>query len=489
MPIRFAAVATLLFAVAAAGEELSVKDAVVSFSKTANPHPVSGFGAEWDPHFWKTQNTRRGCDEKAWETVLERIREIGISRVRMMLLPDWYEPNNDNADPAQTDQKAFTWDSDMMQSLYRQLDYCQKAGIRVNITWWCAPVKRQSDGAPYWMAYPNVKDWCSAPNDVAECAENVVAGLHHLIDVRGYSCIDEFTFMNEPDWTFFNNENKVDFEYYATICRAIDARLKEAGLRSRVRLDLADDSQHKGWLKKSADALGVVADCYNAHSYIFSCQDADYPTAMRTWARGYVKQCGDKPFSVNELGTRHYQGAYTATDVETFERAFCVSQLAILGLNEGMTGALFWGLYDQYYYDGPNPDDGSNGGLMKTNLMAYVTEGWRLRPSGQAWTLICHGAPRDAQVHPGKSNAPGIDAVALVAPGAGGTNILLVNRTAAPCTVRLENLPLGPNARVSRIRSFGRAGLAELETTALKESSALATPAETVLLVSFGAAR
>lgn len=463
-----------------------MKDAVVTFLPTANKHPVSGFGGEWDPHFWRAPNTRRGCDEKAWETVLDRIRAIGVARVRMMLLPDWYEPDNDNSDPARTDGKAFTWDSEPMCSLYRQLDYCQKSGIRVNITWWCAPVRRQSDGAPYWMAFPNVKQWCSAPNDVEECAENVTAALHHLFVERGYSCIDAFTFCNEPDWTFFNNDNKVEFDYYATICRAIDARLKAAGLRQRLELDLADDSSHKGWLKQTVENLAGVADRYNAHSYVFSCQDADYPNAMRAWVRECVKQCGDKPFNVNELGTRHYQGAYTATDVDTFERAFCVAQFAILGLNEGMTGALFWGLYDQYYYDGNDPNDGSNGGMMKTNLMAYLTEGWRLRPTGQAWTLVCHGAPRESRAHPGTSTDPGVDAVALELPGGAGTNVLLVNRTTAPCNVRLDAIPLTPNAANSaKISAFGRAGLAELDASAFYTTNSVKAPPETVLLLSF----
>ncbi len=343
-------------------------------------------------------------------------------------------------------------------------------------------MKRQLDGKPYWLAYPEVKQWCSAPNDVDECVENVVAGLQYLVRERGYSCVDAFTFVNEPDWTFFNNDNEVKFDYYAEICRAIDARLKAVGLRDRIALDLADASTHRGWLKQSVEALAGVADRYNAHAYIFSCEDKDYPAAMGAWIGARVKTCGDRPFSTNELGTRHYRGAYTATDVETFQRAFCVAQYALLGLNEGMTGALFWGLYDQYYYDGDDPDDGSNGGMMKTNLMAYVDQDWRLRPTGQAWTLVCQAAPRGARVHPGTSTDPDVDGVALVLPK-GDTRVLLVNRATTPRTVHPGALPGNPKrAEAPKVTIFGRDGL---RRGTPGNDRAVTLPGESLVLLSF----
>jgi hypothetical protein len=242
-------------------------------------------------------------------------------------------------------------------------------------------------------------------------------------------------------------------------------------------------SVHRGWLKQSVEALQGVADRYNAHSYIFSCEDEGYPEAMGKWIGERVKQCGESPFSTNELGTRHYQGAYTAKDVETFERAFCVAHFAIIGLNEGMTGALFWGLYDQYYYDGADPNDGSNGGLMKTNLMAYVDEDWRLRPTGQAWTLVCHGAPRGARVHPGQSTDANVDAVALVLPEDCGANVLLVNRAKTPRSVRLDGLPMeGQALGVPEVTILGRNGLMKAKPGA---PGSILAPAESLVLLSF----
>ena len=453
----------------------------VTFAAQANRHPVSGFGGEWDPHFWTERNGRRGCNEAAWRALTDRIRGMGVSRVRTSVLPDWYEPENDNADPGVTDGAAFTWDSEQMRSLRRQLDFCQEAGIRVTLTWWCAPA-RVAGGKPYWLGFAGSKQWCSAPNDAAECAENVAAVLRHLLVDRGYSCIDAFTFMNEPDWTYLNDENRVDFGHYAEVCRAIHERLVREGLRERLELDLADDSSHRGWLQQTAAALGGVSDRLNAHSYVFSCEDPGYAPAMRAWVRDRVAWCGDLPFCVNELGTRHVQGAYTATDIETFERGFCVAQFALLGLNEGMTGALFWGLHDQYYYDG-NPEDGSNGGLMKTNLMAYVTEGWRMRSAGEAWSLVCRGAPRGARAHSGVSDCPEVDGVALVPPDGGGVNLLLVNRADAARKVTLRGIPAGAvSLEKAEVSAFGRNGGSGPEARAWTETTGLELPPETFLL-------
>ncbi len=123
---------TLVFTGTAWTQETAAPGEVtLRFSEQATPHPVWGFGGEWDPHFWRSQNTRRGCDEAAWKKVTGKIRDMGVGRVRMMILPDWYEPDNDNDDPAKTDRDAFTWDSEAMTSLYRHLDFSRRRALRL----------------------------------------------------------------------------------------------------------------------------------------------------------------------------------------------------------------------------------------------------------------------------------------------------------------------------------------------------------------------
>ena len=151
-----------------------------------------------------------------------------------------------------------------------------------------------------------------------------------------------------------------------------------------------------------------------------------------------------------------------------------------------MTGALFWGLYDQYYYDG-KPDDGSNGGRMTTNLMAYIDDGWRLRPTGQAWTLVCQGARPGAKVYPGASTDSDVDAVAL-ALGNGGTNVLIVNRATSSRSVKLNGLPGGAERRkLTEAMCFSRDGLSPLKAGNNLAKDAVTLPAESIILLKLAA--
>ena len=70
-------IALLLSIGAVWAQEESMQEATVTFSKEPNQHTVWGFGGEWDPHFWLPQNTRRGCNEDAWQRVTGKIRDMG----------------------------------------------------------------------------------------------------------------------------------------------------------------------------------------------------------------------------------------------------------------------------------------------------------------------------------------------------------------------------------------------------------------------------
>jgi hypothetical protein len=44
-----------------------------------------GFGAEWDPFFWNTNNQNRGCNQADWNLITSRIQQLGLSITRMMM--------------------------------------------------------------------------------------------------------------------------------------------------------------------------------------------------------------------------------------------------------------------------------------------------------------------------------------------------------------------------------------------------------------------
>ena len=91
-------------------------DTVLTVSETKNELGLDAFGVEWDPHFWRSYNLLSMDDdfnvstvgEQDWALIAERARELGIQKIRIMTLPGWYEPKNDNDDPFVTDFDAFT---------------------------------------------------------------------------------------------------------------------------------------------------------------------------------------------------------------------------------------------------------------------------------------------------------------------------------------------------------------------------------------------
>lgn len=99
-------------------------------------HMIEAMGAEFDPHLWSQNIVMRGIDSTAWDTARRRVKQMGLKRMRVMVLPAWYEPANDNGDPHAADMERFTMNSAEMESLYRVLDLAEECGATVTLVMW-----------------------------------------------------------------------------------------------------------------------------------------------------------------------------------------------------------------------------------------------------------------------------------------------------------------------------------------------------------------
>src|ERR1035437_8999285 len=72
-------------------------------STTTFRAPFQGFGAEWDPFYFVENNQKRGADEAGWKLITQRIKDLDIHIVRMMMQLKWCQ-----ADP---DLGRWTWDT------------------------------------------------------------------------------------------------------------------------------------------------------------------------------------------------------------------------------------------------------------------------------------------------------------------------------------------------------------------------------------------
>ena len=371
-----------------------MQETILTVSSTPNPQRMNGLGVEWDPHTLMPYNTRWYGDslEEDWALIRRRTQELGIQKVRMMILPGWYEPENDNDNPDITNESGFAFDSVEFASVLRQLELLEELDIHVNLTIWGADLAQTG-----WLAFPDCGDWLSAPNNPDEYAENISVLLNYLLVEKQFTCIKEITLHNEPDWAFKDNTGKVDFDYYALVCQKVHQRLQRNGLRDKIHMILSDDTSRYTWLEATVKELNRIGDGYNSHNYLFN-ENTSYEEAF-AWAercnRLVREQGSGKPYTHNEFGGNHMIDAYHQTDINSYERGVYYSLLTEAFLNAGSAGMLHWEYFDQYYNDGPRASS-----LMSLGLFQFKDRGWAVRPFYHAWGLIMRHTRRDSEVYP-----------------------------------------------------------------------------------------
>lgn len=116
----------------------NVNDAIRCTVGALGGEPIDGLGVELDPHFLSANAAAGiGVKESDWDNVVvPRLRDLAFSKWRVMVLPWWYEPENDNDNPMLARPSGFTFESPEMRGLYRQLDLAQQDSIPVCLVFW-----------------------------------------------------------------------------------------------------------------------------------------------------------------------------------------------------------------------------------------------------------------------------------------------------------------------------------------------------------------
>lgn len=385
---------------------------------------VAGTSVEFDPHFF-SQNVHRGLVKDAeaeWQIVKDRVGKMGIDRFRVMIMPSWLEPFNDNDDVDTVNWEALTPDSVEMQSLYKVLDLAEENGIDVNLTLWGAEKNvNLIDSATntavlaqggHFLVKGNTdsSNWVVGTLYPAEFAENFSIYIQLLKGRMGYTCIKEITPVNEPDWSY-QIHNTPSFEDYRQLCIELDSRFKKDGIRGEVKFDLSDNCDtRRSWLIDTVENLDDVADMYNSHTYIFG-YDTDNST-IYNWEEENLNATRNtgKPHVIGEFGSNQTTGSTRQADIDLFERGVLLIREMCNFYNAGAAGASYWVLFDEYY----NPKDNYQDGLMmlglwKSSRAAYdddpayratVKEDYEVRPQYYAFSLFSKYVPKGAQVYP-----------------------------------------------------------------------------------------
>ena len=383
---------------------------------------VHGISVEFDPHFFSQNVTRGNVREEDWQIVVDRVKKMEIHRFRVMLLPSWLEPLNDNDDPAQLNWEALTTESAELQSVYKVLELAQSEGIDVNITLWGAEKKvnlvdlemneRVNSQGVHFLSQGNQgENWIIGTLKPEEFAENFSAYVQQLVINKGFTCIKEITPINEPCWSYqVNGSSLGDFEAYAALCRAIDARFREDGIRDLVKFNLSDNTDGRvQWLQDTVSELDGIADLYNSHTYIFgyntdneTIENWEIENLNRTRSTGKVHVIG-------EFGSNQTTGSTRQSDIDTYERGVLIVRQMLNFFNAGAAGASYWVLFDEYYNYNAAYNEMMQLGLWTSARADYaddqeyyrkLTEDYQIRPQYYAFSLMTKHVKRGAEIYP-----------------------------------------------------------------------------------------
>lgn len=412
MVFGFSSLLCLLAAVSCKTNEKEYAEYTNVFLNEQTGIKLEAMGAELDPHFFSQNLTRNdGSKESDWQYVVDRVKKMELQKFRVMVLPQWYEPVNDNSDPHTTDNSIFTFDSPEMQSLYKVLDLAQEQHLEVCIVVWGCPTGVSLLDPDYayvktcFMADQDKQGvWITGPVNYDEWAENFSTLIKHLIEDRNYTCVKEITPMNEPDGGPLLTSSE-----YIKMAKVLDTRFKKDGIRDKVRFNLSDNTDTRTfYLTDCAENLSDVADVFNSHTYIFG---YDTPNdVIYNWEKNNVDIAAraGKKHLVGEFGSNQCVGATRQRDIDLYARGVLMPRLVLNFLNAGAAGVSYWSLIDQYYGKDADYQQMQQLGLWKYIKEAYRTDStyagikkdYEVRPQYYSYSLLTRFLKPESEIYP-----------------------------------------------------------------------------------------
>jgi hypothetical protein len=302
------------------------------------------------------------------------------------------------------DWETFTFDSPNMQSHHRTLDLYQRIGARVNVT-----------GVEWGMP-----DAYRQPQRIARA---IGALFDHLIRTKGYTCVQDWTLTNEPNWSFAPLGYL--FEQFVEIHRLVKEEFAKRGLA--VNIVGSDESGSLEWFARCVkdETYFPTAGLFSSHGYLRDSERFLVPYFFEDRLALLIARSPRKPLVVGEFGFQDARsGTFDNPLMETYPYAVWTAAFAIEGLNRGVAGFSIWCLHEVQY---PSSQ------MMHYGLWDFKDKGWKPRPVYHAWANFCRLTKAGDKVRQCLSSHPGHVTGAVV-----GKNLFWVNEGGEPAEVRLS---------------------------------------------------
>jgi len=401
-----------------------------------------GAGVQWDPYEYPPS-------PEAWKTTLGRMDFMKPGYLRVMWNASSYLRGFDaDGNP------RFVWSEgetgmDRLQWLLAILDYAQARQIGVLIGEWSPSRGLNVAGQRVGAADPH---WAK-----------VHAGfLKYLIEVRKYTVIRYFNYMNEPNGNWMWPGGNVDYASWAQGIRNLRKELDAQGIDT-VRVAGPDNSGNWDWLDRSAADLGREFGAWEMHWYAkdSEVQGGKIEQLLNEKREMLLKadpQAATKPLFIGESGM--IEGKTNGDQqprVKEFAYGVLMADYFAQVARAGWQGATAWDLDDALHVNTGghvNPPAERTlkiWGFWNTQGSAMGhPEDEAIRPWFYTWSLMGRLFSPGSRIVAADSD-PGIRALAATREGA--LSVMLVNDSDAPRSVELR-VPGGGRHAIETYRYF-----------------------------------
>jgi hypothetical protein len=392
-----------------------------------------GVGIQVDPFFYEPSAEK-------WKLIKARLDVCRPGFFRVVFQNDSYCRKLDaHGDP------IFLWDSEpnapKLHQVYEILDYAQSRHIKVLLGEWGTP-GFWGDGSKF-SPKPGDPLW----------SKLVVGLLTHLVLKRGYTCINEFDYFNEPNGDWSGNPS---YETWLTGVRAVGSALKASPVGKYVTISGPSASGDTGWLDalqwldRAAKDAPETFGSYNLHWYAKDREVVDglietQLIGRKAAAMKLDPSASKKQFFMGESGL--IEGKTNGDQqprVKTFEYGVRMADYFAQVCRAGWTGATYWDLDDAMHPVRGN-DPYPPGPLTLKVWGFWNSVGDAMRPPEDtgvrqpfyAWTLISRMFPAGCSiVAVNAPSLPGFRVTACVYKGR--RSLMVVNDSAENRTVSLD---------------------------------------------------